>query len=249
MTKYEWETELKRNIHRLPDDEIKRVMEYYGELFDDKAERGKSEREIIFEFGNPVDVADKILSEYDGELKTDTESEIPVPRLRDDEPLQHTQTDVVTQEDVAPPRRNITVERTSASGRRSEKSDNVRADKSSAGMASGTRILLFVLINVLTCFAFFICFVAVWIVLGALTVAGGAMGLGGVAAAIISCGALFGGHLGAGLAQLGMSVALVGIGILMTIVLIKSVKLYAGITKRVFVSIKNWLAPKETENA
>ncbi|MCX4314104.1 MAG: hypothetical protein OSJ83_09675, partial [Clostridia bacterium] len=56
-------------IRRLPDDEIKRVTDYYGELFADKAERGESEREIINEFGNPVDVADKILSEYDGEIK------------------------------------------------------------------------------------------------------------------------------------------------------------------------------------
>ncbi len=68
MTKYEWETELKKNIHRLPADEINRVMEYYAELFEDYIERGKTETQIINEFGNPVDVADKILSEYDGEL-------------------------------------------------------------------------------------------------------------------------------------------------------------------------------------
>lgn len=247
MTKYEWETELKRNIHRLPDDEIKRVMEYYGELFDDKAERGESEREIIFEFGNPVDVADKILSEYDGELKNDIERGVPVPPIAKGEGVAPSNADA-PRETVAPKRRSITVENTSArSG-----GDGAGTRKSASGTSRGMRVLLFVLINVLTCFAFFICFAAIWIVLGSLTVAGGAMSLGGVAATVVSCGALFCGHIGAGLAQLGMSVALIGIGILMTIVLIKSIILFGRITKRTFVSIKNWLmfnAPKETENA
>ena len=83
MTKYEWDRELKKNIHRLPDDEIKRVLEYYDELFEDYIERGKSEREIIAEFGNPCDVADKILADYDGELKSDDPFGHP-PRFRGD---------------------------------------------------------------------------------------------------------------------------------------------------------------------
>jgi len=64
VTKYEWETELKKNIHRLPSDEINRVLEYYDELFADKIERGYGETEIIAQFGNPADVAYKIISEY-----------------------------------------------------------------------------------------------------------------------------------------------------------------------------------------
>lgn len=247
MTKYEWETELKRNIHRLPDDEIKRVMEYYGELFDDKAERGKSETEIIYEFGNPADVADKIMSEYDGELKYEPEGGIPVPPMRvESEPAQAPRTDTAVSDDSVQ-RRNITIENTSA--RPSRATENARSSKSSSGLTSGGRILLFVLINVLTGFAFFICLAAVWIVLGALTVAGGAIGLGGAAATVVSLGVLFGGHAGAGLAQLGMGVALVGIGILMTIALIKCVKLFGIVTVRIFVSIKNWLVPKEAKNA
>lgn len=71
MTKYEWESELKKNIHRLPDEEIARVMDYYAELFDDKIESGLRENDIIAEFGNPVDVADKIMSGFDGDLKAD----------------------------------------------------------------------------------------------------------------------------------------------------------------------------------
>lgn len=71
MTKYEWESELKRRIAGLPEDEIRRVLEYYNELFEDNIERGKSEARIVCEFGNPADVASKILSEYE-DLGSDT---------------------------------------------------------------------------------------------------------------------------------------------------------------------------------
>ncbi|MCL2061039.1 MAG: DUF1700 domain-containing protein [Firmicutes bacterium] len=61
MTKYEWEKELKNNLKRLPQEEIARIVDYYNELFADKAESGSSEREIIRGFGNPFDVAYKII--------------------------------------------------------------------------------------------------------------------------------------------------------------------------------------------
>lgn len=64
MTKYEWETELKKAMHELPSDEQKKVLEYYDELFFDRAEGGMSEKAIIAEFGNPIDVAFKIIGEY-----------------------------------------------------------------------------------------------------------------------------------------------------------------------------------------
>ncbi len=69
MTKYEWETELKKNIHRLPKSEQDKALDYYNELFADKAESGMSETQIISEFGNPCDVADKILAEYQYDLR------------------------------------------------------------------------------------------------------------------------------------------------------------------------------------
>lgn len=67
MTKYEWEKELKKNIYRLPPDEIDKIVDYYDELFLDKAESGMRERDIISEFGNPFDVARKIMNEYETE--------------------------------------------------------------------------------------------------------------------------------------------------------------------------------------
>lgn len=64
MTKYEWETELKKCMHRLPKAEQDKVLEYYNELFADQAENGRSEKQIINEFGNPSDVAFKIMTDY-----------------------------------------------------------------------------------------------------------------------------------------------------------------------------------------
>lgn len=67
MTKYEWERELKRNLHRLPEAEQDRIFDYYTELFMDKIDNGETEQGIIREFGNPFDVANRILSDYDEE--------------------------------------------------------------------------------------------------------------------------------------------------------------------------------------
>ena len=67
MTRIEWENELKKNMKGLPESEQTRVLEYYNEMFADGIEFGKSEKQLIAEFGNPSDVAYKILSEYDGE--------------------------------------------------------------------------------------------------------------------------------------------------------------------------------------
>lgn len=80
MTKYEWESELKRNIHRLPKSEQDRALEFYNELFEDRIESGWTETQIIAEFGNPCDVADKILAEYD-ESAADSGDDASATRL------------------------------------------------------------------------------------------------------------------------------------------------------------------------
>lgn len=70
MTKWEWESALKQHLARLSEAEQERALGYYQELFADKAEAGMSETRIIAEFGNPADVAEKILAEYQYELHT-----------------------------------------------------------------------------------------------------------------------------------------------------------------------------------
>lgn len=70
MTKWEWESALKRHLARLSEAEQERALGYYQELFADKAEAGMSETRIIEQFGNPAEVAEKILAEYQYELHT-----------------------------------------------------------------------------------------------------------------------------------------------------------------------------------
>lgn len=64
MTKYEWERQLKKGISALPKAEQQRVLDYYNELFADKIDAGLRETYIISEFGNPYDVANKIITDY-----------------------------------------------------------------------------------------------------------------------------------------------------------------------------------------
>lgn len=64
MTKYEWERQLKKGISALPKSEQQRVLDYYNELFADKIDAGLREQYIISEFGNPYDVANKILTDF-----------------------------------------------------------------------------------------------------------------------------------------------------------------------------------------
>ncbi|MCL2797856.1 MAG: DUF1700 domain-containing protein [Firmicutes bacterium] len=93
MTKYEWERELKNNLKRVPEAEVGRILDYYNELFADKAEEGLSEKEIIRKFGNPFDVAYKILYDYRGGTGSNEEASQPpygasAPFLEDAAPLE-----------------------------------------------------------------------------------------------------------------------------------------------------------------
>lgn len=224
MTKYEWESELKKNIHRLPDDEIKRVLEYYGELFEDNIERGKSESVIINEFGNPVDVAYRIMSEYDGELKPDV---FDTPPMRREKPAVFD-----TPFDEPPRTEHVSVDSPRTESKRSEASTaTVERGFNITGRQIG--LIVFIVINVVTGFAPVIVAMSVWIVLGALTVAGAAVAVGGVAAAIVSVGVLFTG-VASGLAQLGIAIAIVGVGIVITLIVIRIMKIYGRLTVKFF---------------
>ena len=239
MTKYEWESELKKGIHRLPADELKRVMEYYDELFADMIERGKGECEIIAEFGNPVDVAYKILSEYDGELKETEEAVLP--------PVASA---VHGEESAAPVQKNEQTESMPPVSEiplvKEESPSPVRAQKKSeeSGGLHGDRLVLFIVLNVLTGFAFFIVAGAVWIVLGALMVSGVAMAVGGVAATAVSFMPMFDGYMASGAAQLGIGVALSGAGILLAAIMVWEIKVSAKLTAGFFRGLKNWLTAK-----
>lgn len=68
MTEREWERLLYRHLKPLSREERRKIVEYYRELFGDKREAGKSEYEILLEFGSPSECAARILSEEYGEV-------------------------------------------------------------------------------------------------------------------------------------------------------------------------------------
>lgn len=294
MTKYEWESELKKNVHRLPAEEIRKILEYYDEIFADKIERGLSESEIVRQFGNPVDVADKILSEYDGELKD--ESPVPTPDMRRDEangekpretqkraepeksaPLpspQSNNAETPGNEKLVPPAHgNETDKSTVASGEEklvppahggvaaspspafdeplvppykpARAATKPSVQKRDEGL-HGDRLALFLVLNIVTGFVFFILVGAVWIVLATLVAAGGAMALGGIAGTVVSVFHALSGSGAAGVAQIGGCVALCGIGLLFLVGCIMLIKLMAKGTAFMFSCISGWICPKNT---
>lgn len=248
MTKYEWETELKKNIHRLPPDEIKRVMEYYNELFDDYAERGKRETEIIHEFGNPIDIADKILSEYDAENPQSGDSDGQAHA--DARHAQSDRKDLFDREIESDSARftrqsDVGVERDASSDPKPEPRAKTEDSAAERENGRGARVALFILINILTGGVFFIAAGAVWIVLGALVVSGAASVGGGFYAVVISIGVAVSASAGAGIAQIGIGFAAIGVGIALTAAIVRLIKRCAVFTKRTFARLCAWLGAKK----
>lgn len=231
MTKYEWESELKKNIHRLPAAEIKRVLEYYDELFADKIERGKGETEIIGEFGNPVDVADKILSEYDGEL-TEEAPKVAPPTAETREPKAEEKEPAPAEEKKEEP-----------SESKGDDKPEEKKEKESGELRLG-RLVAFVLVNALTGFAFFILVASVWIVAISMVASVASILIGGAFGAVSSVITMFTESLGSGVAQLGMSIATFGIGILLAVLMDKVVIWLGKSTVKFFKWLKNWLTAR-----
>ncbi|MCI8458623.1 MAG: DUF1700 domain-containing protein [Clostridia bacterium] len=227
MTKYEWESELKKNIHRLPVDEISRIMEYYDELFADKIERGYNECEIIGQFGNPVDVADKILADYEG--ATAQAPQTPAPAMHAPintaaEPIQKGQETPVLTPAPAP---------AAAAPSPAKQSGGLRSE----------RAVILAVVTVFTGFLPIILFGTVWIVAAALVVSGAACALGGVAGSILTVITVFRETLGVGLAQIGMCLAVAGMGVVLTTACVAGMRLLAKGTAWIFRAAKRWLYP------
>lgn len=278
MTKYEWESELKKNVHRLPAEEIRKILEYYDEIFADKIERGLGESEIVSQFGNPVDVADKILSEYDGEFRDETP--VPTPDVRRDEISGEKPKESVKSAEPAKSE-PIKSERTQSVKSNGENAQNGEklvppahggvatapapmpneplvppykparsalkplTQKSDEGL-KGDRLALFLVLNVITGFVFFILLGVAWIVAASLVAAGGVMALGGIAGTVISVFHALAGAGASGMAATGMCVALCGVGILFVVGCVMLIKLMAKGTTFLFSSISAWLCPKNT---
>lgn len=75
MTKEQFITQLRRELKKLPPEEIVEATEYYEEYFAEAAEgEGLSEEQLIEQLGSPKKVAAQIKSEYASRVLTEDES-------------------------------------------------------------------------------------------------------------------------------------------------------------------------------
>ena len=61
MTYIKWKDEVEGYLISLPQDERDKILSYFSEMYADKRDAGKSEEQIIAEFGAPYDAAKRIL--------------------------------------------------------------------------------------------------------------------------------------------------------------------------------------------
>ena len=61
MTYITWKDEVESYLGALSADEKQAIFSYFSEMYADKRDAGKSEAQIIAEFGAPYDVAKRIL--------------------------------------------------------------------------------------------------------------------------------------------------------------------------------------------
>ena len=63
MTYIKWKDEVESYLINLSDAEKQKILSYFSEMYADKRDAGKSEAQIIEEFGAPYDVAKRILAD------------------------------------------------------------------------------------------------------------------------------------------------------------------------------------------
>ena len=64
MTYIKWKDEVESYLVNLPQEEKLKAFSYFSEMYADKRDAGKSEEQIIEEFGAPYDVAKRILDGF-----------------------------------------------------------------------------------------------------------------------------------------------------------------------------------------
>ena len=75
----EWKKALRAALDDMPDDEVDSALDYYKEMFADMSELGRSERDILTEFGTPSDCADKIRRECGDQSEANAEKTSDTP--------------------------------------------------------------------------------------------------------------------------------------------------------------------------
>ena len=60
MNRREWEKQFRKRLSSLPKNERTKALEYYGEMYPARRDVGMTEEEILREFGDPADAAEKL---------------------------------------------------------------------------------------------------------------------------------------------------------------------------------------------
>ncbi|MCL2370325.1 MAG: DUF1700 domain-containing protein [Firmicutes bacterium] len=225
MTRSQWMTELKKYLITLSHEDLERAVEYYNEIYEDKNEAGIPEKEIIYQFGNPRDAAKKILDDFAGVVP---ESVVAIQN-------ESFQTNVDMQQQVHEQVQPQLVQQPQFE--QSQPQQQVQPQSQSAHTPKRGGIPIWVIILITVCITLFIgpiiglvatvfaLFVTVWALVGTLFAVAGSLILAGLVGTGYSIYTL---TLNApvGLAQLGMSLAALGLGILLLIVAVIVLRLW-----------------------
>lgn len=80
----EWRDELEHFLIDVSEDERRRVIDYYSEMYADKRDAGLSEDEAVAQFGAPYDAAKKILAEENEDNPRESEGKNKDKKEKDD---------------------------------------------------------------------------------------------------------------------------------------------------------------------
>lgn len=212
MTKIEWIAELKKNTEKLPSEEQNRILEYYEELFSDKTESGMSEEEIINEFGNPRDVAEKLLNESPAE-----------------------------EEKTAVPQENIKDGNTSSDSKKTEEKpkEEYKPPVYEKKKRSTGSTLAFITLLLLFGFVGLGILIAVWAVILSVVVVGASAAFAGIVQFFVSF-TLFNSGIGAALAQLGISIFAAGIGFIILANAKSLSKIAIWVSRKIYYIFIGW---------
>jgi len=256
MTKYEWESELSKNLKKVPKEEAQRILDYYNELFLDKADAGHSEKEIIKSFGNPFDVAYRVVYEFEGTSSSisnnNNEATIDAPKRAGYEDANNNQIAIEQEKTFGVPAREVVNNnidnrpyQTQAQPQSSQNNASnythynapaPKRKKSTGGIIA--RIIFFV--------PFFVVFTVLWSLAISFIASGIGSAIGGLGMAIL---ALFylGDYAAAAAATIGMGLVASGIGLLMLIFTRPIVKGAVRLTQKYFYIGKHKTAKREVE--
>ncbi|MCI8988215.1 MAG: DUF1700 domain-containing protein [Clostridia bacterium] len=230
MTYNEWRDELKSNLLSVTEDERQRVLDFYAEAYADKREAGKSEREIINDFGAPYDAAQRILNEkIDDEFKSDVTAE--------EKPTEIQQTDRKNEK--------LKKERDELKKECEELKKEKEREKSKSYGGKRSRGWLFVLFCIIFSIPIFVVIVMLASVSFAVTITPFALVAGGAAATGGSIGIMISGDIAYGLYTLGAGLVSLGAGIALFPLLLKLVKLIWKFFRIFFSALRRVIGGKE----